>query len=459
MPFRISHLCDVYVEGFNTFCNGVKLKGCWRSPPWLTSWGIAWKVERGEGARISLPLRYLDRNGVLVYGAATDVRSIQKINASEVVIAVAVGGREEELSGRVFGVIVASKYVSSALCSGEVLEAGFQFVGEALAVPDEIVENWALLLEAKQAACSEDTRGEPTPKKPRKAKQPSTNPAPRAKKVSSAGAAPRKASTSTAGEVAVARGEGGSLEGEDKNNETVEELIGTLGRAVRRGMLEEEIAAINRKLCDHLNVNFPYKRNTLGVKVHSSQLHVAPTHMKYRDIIPRRVDQLVVEYGSFSSIRLRPAIFAVPLKRKPSDDEEDSGNSGMSVVVESVPEFDFLLPGSSKRWFDTEEQHWYVIGGQHTVLACNRIAGTIAASDEERDYNLYHDVIVVHSVDASRFVALSSALNQTLKERDIMESYFNQLQRAREIWKNWEPPRPMPSILGRQHSEAHKVIL
>ena len=46
-------------------------------------------------------------------------------------------------------------------------------------------------------------------------------------------------------------------------------------------MVEEEIFAINQKLYKHLNGNFQYKQSTLGIKVHSSQLHVAPRKMKY----------------------------------------------------------------------------------------------------------------------------------------------------------------------------------
>lgn len=387
VPYRISQLCDMFVEGFNTTLHPCGLEGCWRTPSWLHKWGIAWKVQPAMNGEIHLNFRYKDQNDVLAYGASTDVRNIIPINSFEVLIVLSVGAPGS--GGKLYGIIVASQFVTDELCNPEVLETGFQVSGNTTVVPEHLAENWEFLSAARDAAQPKDSKKKPQAKK--KKQDGSTIP-----KSSQKPSQKKKTKKKLQEEK--------DQEEKEKELETVEELLGTLSRAVKLGMGEEEISAINRKLCEHLDGNFPYKRNTIGVKVHSDQLHVAPREMKYRDLIERRVEQLVVEYGSFSAIRCRPPIFAVPLIKKPSEDSNDLANLGINLVMEKVPDMSEPLSSDpTKKWFNTTAQHWYIIGGQHTVVACNRIASRIATTDEEKQNLLHHDVIVVHSHDPSRY--------------------------------------------------------
>ena len=72
---------------------------------------------------------------------------------------------------------------------------------------------------------------------------------------------------------------------------------------------------------------------------------------------------------------------------------------------------DKVVPLSSdlrKKWFNSSNQHWYIIGGQHTVLFRNRIATQIATIDKKKHNFQFHKVIIVHRSDPLKYVAFSN---------------------------------------------------
>ena len=57
----------------------------------------------------------------------------------------------------------------------------------------------------------------------------------------------------------------------------------------------------------------------------------------------------------------------------------------MNIVMEAMQDMSAPLHSDpSKKWFNSIAQHLYIIGGQHTIVACNCIATCIATIDEEK---------------------------------------------------------------------------
>lgn len=54
--------------------------------------------------------------------------------------------------------------------------------------------------------------------------------------------------------------------------------------------IKEDISEINKKICDHIDVDLLYKQNTLGVNMHLILLYLAPKELKYKEIIEKQVE-------------------------------------------------------------------------------------------------------------------------------------------------------------------------
>jgi hypothetical protein len=76
-------------------------------------------------------------------------------------------------------------------------------------------------------------------------------------------------------------------------------------------------------------------------------------------------------YKGFGSIRKKPEIYALPLKKKPGP-----GNRSMEAVMDSMPAMDekILEDGKEILWYQGKNVHWYIIGRQHTMESFRKIA-------------------------------------------------------------------------------------
>jgi hypothetical protein len=76
-------------------------------------------------------------------------------------------------------------------------------------------------------------------------------------------------------------------------------------------------------------------------------------------------------YKGFGSIRKKPKIYALPLKRKPGP-----GNMSMEAIMEHMPDMEekIIEDGKEIPWYQGKNVHWYIIGGQHTVESFHKIA-------------------------------------------------------------------------------------
>jgi hypothetical protein len=69
-------------------------------------------------------------------------------------------------------------------------------------------------------------------------------------------------------------------------------------------------------------------------------------------------------YKGFGSIRKKPEIYALLLKRRPTP-----GNRSMEAVMDHMLDMDekIIEDGKEIPWYQGKNVHWYIIGRQHTV--------------------------------------------------------------------------------------------
>jgi hypothetical protein len=74
--------------------------------------------------------------------------------------------------------------------------------------------------------------------------------------------------------------------------------------------------------------------------------------------------QVYTTYKGFGSIRKKPEIYALPLKRRPAP-----GDRSMEAVMDHMPDRDekIIEDGKQIPWYQGKNVHWYIIGRQHTV--------------------------------------------------------------------------------------------
>jgi hypothetical protein len=101
-------------------------------------------------------------------------------------------------------------------------------------------------------------------------------------------------------------------------------------------------------------------------------------------------------YKGFGSIRKKPKIYALPLKRRPVP-----GDMSMEAVMDRMPDIDETIVEDGKEipWYQGKNVHWYIIGGQHTVESFRKIARGEPAGSAQREELLKFEIIPVFSKD------------------------------------------------------------
>jgi hypothetical protein len=86
-------------------------------------------------------------------------------------------------------------------------------------------------------------------------------------------------------------------------------------------------------------------------------------------------------YKGFGSIRKKPEIYALPLKRRPGP-----GDRSMEAVMDRMPDIEEKIVEDGKEipWYEGKNVHWYIIGGQHTVESFRKIASEEPAGSVQR---------------------------------------------------------------------------
>jgi hypothetical protein len=133
-------------------------------------------------------------------------------------------------------------------------------------------------------------------------------------------------------------------------------------------------------------------------------------------------------YKGFGSIRKKPEIYALPLKRRPGP-----GDRNMEVVMERMPDIEekIIEDGKEIPWYQGKNVHWYIIGGQHTVESFRKIASGEPIDSAQREELLKFEIIPVFSKDLAMLTRVSTALNLNITYRVVKEVYCQNVELSR----------------------------
>ena len=150
--------------------------------------------------------------------------------------------------------------------------------------------------------------------------------------------------------------------------------------------------------------------------------------------------QVLTTYKGYGSIRKKPEIHAIPLKRAPIEGVD----KGMDAVMDSCPaETDTIEEDSvTIPWWEGRNVHWYIIGGQHTVTAFRELASKHPEGSAAREELLQFEVIPIFSRDPEVLVRVSNALNLNIAEKVAKETYRSCAELGRAKWVAAGCPEP-----------------
>jgi hypothetical protein len=161
-------------------------------------------------------------------------------------------------------------------------------------------------------------------------------------------------------------------------------------------------------------------------------------------------------YKGFGSIRKKPEIYALLLKRKPVP-----GDRSMEVVMDRMPDIEEKIVEDGKEipWYQGKNVHWYIIGGQHTVESFHKIASGEPAGSAQREELLKFEIIPVFSKDPAMLTQVSTPLNLNITDRVVKEVYHQNVELGRAKWI--EGGSPMPHRGGRKapQLEVHSACI
>jgi hypothetical protein len=144
-------------------------------------------------------------------------------------------------------------------------------------------------------------------------------------------------------------------------------------------------------------------------------------------------------FKGFGSIRKKPEIYALPLKRKP-----EPRDRSMEAVMERMPDMEekIIEDGKETPWYQGKNVHWYIIGGQHTVESFRKIASGEPVGSAHREELLKFEIILVFSKDPAMLTRVSTALNLNIIDRVMKEVYRQIVELGRAKWIKGGSPMP-----------------
>ena len=77
------------------------------------------------------------------------------------------------------------------------------------------------------------------------------------------------------------------------------------------------VEAMYKSLEDGLGQCFPYGQDPLPCKIPADRIHLAPDSLKYRVFVEKRKEQVQLEWEALGTIRRKPELYCIPLKRAP----------------------------------------------------------------------------------------------------------------------------------------------
>jgi hypothetical protein len=144
-------------------------------------------------------------------------------------------------------------------------------------------------------------------------------------------------------------------------------------------------------------------------------------------------------YKGYGSIRKKPEIHGIPLKRMPLPTDK-----GLDAVMDECPgeTATVVVDGLSMSWWKAPNVHWYIIGGQHTVIACRELAEHHPDGSNAKKDLLQFKVIPVFNRDPDTLVRVSNALNLNIAEKVAKETFRSCAEMGRAAWVKAGCPEP-----------------
>ena len=172
-----------------------------------------------------------------------------------------------------------------------------------------------------------------------------------------------------------------------------------------------DVEAMYKSVEEGLGQCFPYGQDPLPCKISADRIHLAPNSLKYHEFVKKRKDQVQLEAEALCTIRRKPELYCIPLKRAlvPGGGPEDEGEG---LILQSMPAKDmqYLIEGQTILWYQADV-HWYIVGGEHTYQACVSIAKKEVPGSARHKFYTEFDVIPEYSRDPDMLIKVSNALN------------------------------------------------
>ena len=99
---------------------------------------------------------------------------------------------------------------------------------------------------------------------------------------------------------------------------------------------QADVEAMYKSLEDGLGQCFPYGQDPLQSKIPADRIHLAPDSLKYCVFVEKRKEQVQLEAEALGTIRRKPELYYVPLKKAPvpGGGPEDEG---AELILQSMP--------------------------------------------------------------------------------------------------------------------------
>ena len=116
-----------------------------------------------------------------------------------------------------------------------------------------------------------------------------------------------------------------------------------------------DVEAMYKSLKDGLRQCFPYRQDPLPCKIPADRIHLAPDSLKYRVFVEKRKEQVQLEREALGTIRRKPELYCVPLKRAPvpGGGPEDEGPE-LDLRQMLAKEMQWAIDGQPIPWYKTD---------------------------------------------------------------------------------------------------------
>ena len=327
--------------------NGIQPRAAWRMSDKIHRWGITWRdstptnpdVSLGINGDVGFAIMMSHGMTLLAMSEVKDEVFDFALVALLAVHPIKVGDGDDDY----IAVVMDATLCHMDLCAGA-QERGLQFADGYAEDGDDVLVAFSTVEVARDQVIKERAEAAAKPTK-----------RPRVKK-SDAVTGVQEAGDKIAvtGESSRPRRKSGSAGGGQGSRGKKPEGKLTLGAAIIQAnnltakTKPADVEAMYKSLEDGLGQCFPYGQDPLPSKIPAGRIHLALDSLKYRVFMEKRKEQVQLEAEALGTIRRKPELYCVPLKKAPvlGGGPEDEG---AELILRSMPAKDtqWHMTGSS----------------------------------------------------------------------------------------------------------------